>query len=72
MVVEIKYVVICEGEEKMFFVSKKEVDVYDKMFDLVEVLNDWLVVLLLEMDDVQCDIMVMWLVECKEVLQYIL
>jgi hypothetical protein len=43
MAVEIKYVVIREGEEKMSFASKKEADAYDKMLDLAEVLNDWLV-----------------------------
>ena len=38
MAVEIKYVVIREGEEKMSFASKKEADAYDKMLDLAEVL----------------------------------
>lgn len=42
MVVEIKYVVVRKGEEKMIFVSKKEVDVYDKLFDMVDVFIDWL------------------------------
>jgi hypothetical protein len=51
MAVEIKYVVIREGEEKMSFASKKEADAYDKMLDLAEVLNDWLVASPLEMDD---------------------
>ena len=41
MAVEIKYVVIREGEEKMSFASKKEADAYDKMLDLAEVLNDY-------------------------------
>ena len=61
MAVEIKYVVIREGEEKMSFASKKEADAYDKMLDLAEVLNDWLVASPLEMDDVQRDTMAMWL-----------
>lgn len=43
MVVEVKYVVICEGEEKMLFISKKEVDVYDKMFDMVDLFDIWLI-----------------------------
>ena len=30
MAVEVKYVVIREGEEKMSFTSKKEADAYDK------------------------------------------
>ncbi|EIW8610450.1 LexA family transcriptional regulator [Klebsiella pneumoniae] len=72
MAVEIKYVVIREGEEKMSFASKKEADAYDKMLDLAEVLNDWLVTSPLEMDDVQRDTMAMWLAECKEALQHIL
>jgi len=69
MAVEIKYVVIREGEEKMSFASKKEADAYDKMLDL---LNDWLVASPLEMDDVQRDTMAMWLAERKEALQHIL
>ena len=72
MAVEIKYVVIREGEEKMSFASKKEADAYDKMLDLAEVLNDWLVASPLEMDDVQRDTMAMWLAERKESLQHIL
>ena len=71
MAVEIKYVVIREGEEKMSFASKKEADAYDKMLDLAEVLNDWLVASPLEMDDVQRDTMAMWLAERKEALQQI-
>ncbi len=72
MAVEIKYVVIREGEEKMSFASKKEADAYDKMLNLAEVLNDWLVASPLEMDDVQRDTMAMWLAERKEALQHIL
>ncbi|WP_202025074.1 YebG family protein [Klebsiella quasipneumoniae] len=72
MAVEIKYVVIREGEEKMSFASKKEADAYDKMLDLAEVLNDWLVASPLEMDDTQRDTMAMWLAERKEALQHIL
>ena len=72
MAVEIKYVVIREGEEKMSFASKKEADAYDKMLDLAEVLNDWLVASPLEMDDVQRDTMAMWPAERKEALQHIL
>ena len=34
MAVEVKYVVIREGEEKMSFTSKKEADAYDKMLDM--------------------------------------
>ena len=36
MAVEIKYVVVRNGEEKMTFVSKKEADAYDRMLDLAD------------------------------------
>ncbi len=42
MAVEIKYVVVRKGEEKMTFASKKEADAYDKMLDMAEVFSDWL------------------------------
>ena len=60
MAVEIKYVVIREGEEKNVFASKKEADAYDKMLDLAEVLNDWLVECPLTLDEEQRDSMAMW------------
>lgn len=72
MAVEIKYVVIREGEEKMSFASKKEADAYDKMLDLAEVLNDWLVTCPLELDEAQRDNMSMWLAERKDALHHIL
>lgn len=72
MAVEIKYVVIREGEEKMSFTSKKEADAYDKMLDLAEVLNDWLVACPLTLDETQRDEMAMWLAERKETLNHIL
>ena len=72
MSVEIKYVVIREGEEKMSFASKKEADAYDKMLDLAEVLNDWLVECPLTLDEEQRDSMAMWLAERKDTLNHIL
>lgn len=39
MTVEVKYVVICDGEEKMLFTSKKESDVWDKMFYATDLLG---------------------------------
>ncbi|EMO9459200.1 YebG family protein [Raoultella ornithinolytica] len=72
MAVEIKYVVIREGEEKMSFTSKKEADAYDKMLDLAEVLNGWLVECPLTLDETQRDEMAMWLAERKETLHHIL
>lgn len=72
MAVEIKYVVIREGEEKMSFTSKKEADAYDKMLDLAEVLNDWLVACPLTLEEAQRDEMALWLAERKETLHHIL
>ena len=72
MAVEIKYVVIREGEEKMSFASKKEADAYDKMLDLAEVLNEWLVECPLTLDEEQRDSMAMWLAERKDTLNHIL
>lgn len=72
MAVEIKYVVIREGEEKMSFASKKEADAYDKMLDLAEVLNDWLVECPLTLEEEQRDSMAMWLAERKDTLNHIL
>jgi dsDNA-binding SOS-regulon protein len=72
MAVEIKYVVIREGEEKMSFTSKKEADAYDKMLDLAEVLNDWLVDCPLTLDEAQRDEMAMWLAERKDTLHHIM
>lgn len=39
MMAEVKYVVICDGEEKMLFTSKKESDVWDKMFYATDLLG---------------------------------
>ncbi|TNS72518.1 YebG family protein, partial [Escherichia coli] len=41
MAVEVKYVVIREGEEKMSFTSEKEADGYDKMLDTADLLDTW-------------------------------
>lgn len=71
MVVEVKYVVICEGEEKMLFISKKEVDVWDKMFDIVDFFDIWFEQLLVVLEDGQCEVLLLWLVEYKEVLSII-
>lgn len=51
MVVEIKFVVVRQGEEKMIFIIKKEVDVYDKMLDLVDNLFEWLLQLFLILEE---------------------
>lgn len=72
MAVEVKYVVIREGEEKMSFASKKEADAYDKMLDLAEVLGDWLGTGPVALDEETRERMAMWLAEQKDALNGIL
>lgn len=72
MTVEVKYVVIREGEEKMAFTSKKEADAYDKMLDMADVLGDWLVNAPVELDDAAREGMALWLAEQKDTLSVIL
>lgn len=57
---------------KNVFCQQKEADAYDKMLDLAEVLNDWLVTCPLELDEAQRDNMSMWLAERKDALHHIL
>ena len=71
MAVEVKYVVIRNGEEKMSFASKKEADAYDKMLDLAEVLETWLGEAPVTLEGEQRDQMAMWLAEQKDVLSHI-
>lgn len=68
MAVEVKYVVIRNGEEKMSFASKKEADAYDKMLDLAEVLEGWLAQGPVALEDEQREQMGLWLAEQKDVL----
>lgn len=72
MTVEVKYVVIREGEEKMSFTSKKDADAYDKMLDMADVLSDWLGTAPVELDDAAREGMALWLAEQKETLSAIL
>ncbi|VTT29035.1 YebG protein [Klebsiella pneumoniae] len=72
MAVEIKYVVVRKGEEKMTFASKKEADAYDKMLDMAEVLSDWLSASPLEIDEQQGEALGLYLAENKDALQQIL
>ncbi|XTZ40016.1 YebG family protein [Salmonella enterica] len=72
MAVEVKYVVIREGEEKMSFASKKEADAYDKMLDLAEVLGDWLGASPVTLEEESRDQLALWLAEQKDVLAGIL
>lgn len=57
---------------KNVFCQQKEADAYDKMLDLAEVLNDWLVECPLTLDEEQRDSMAMWLAERKDTLNHIL
>ena len=72
MAVEIKYVVIREGEEKMSFTSKKEADAYDKMLDTADLLDTWLANSPVKMEDEQREALSLWLAEQKDVLSTIL
>ena len=72
MAVEIKYVVVRKGEEKMTFASKKEADAYDKMLDMAEVFCDWLSAAPLDMDETQREALGMFLSENKDAVQHIL
>ncbi|MBU4680845.1 YebG family protein [Cedecea davisae] len=72
MAVEIKYVVVREGQEKMAFASKKDADAYDKMLDLAEVLGEWLQQSPLELEEGQSDTLAMWMAENKDLLAGVL
>ena len=72
MAVEIKYVVVRKGEEKMTFASKKEADAYDKMLDMAETLADWLSVCPLALDEEQRETLGLHLAEHKDALKQIL
>ncbi len=71
MAVEVKYVVIREGEEKMSFTSKKEADAYDKMLDTADLLDTWLTNSPVQMEDEQREALSLWLAEQKDVLSTI-
>ncbi|ELL63952.1 DNA damage-inducible protein YebG [Salmonella enterica subsp. enterica serovar Enteritidis str. 22704] len=68
MAVEVKYVVIREGEEKMSFTSKKEADAWDKMLDTADLLDTWLEQSPVVLEDGQREALSLWLAEHKEVL----
>jgi len=72
MAVEIKYIVVREGREKMAFTSKKEADAYDKMLDLAEVLADWLRSSEIGIEEEQGEALALWMAENKESLSGIL
>ncbi|KJM67103.1 LexA family transcriptional regulator [Pluralibacter gergoviae] len=72
MAVEIKYVVVREGQEKMAFANKKDADAYDKMLDLACVLGEWLQQSPAGLDEAQSDALSMWLAEHKDTLAGVL
>lgn len=72
MAVEIQYVVVRKGEEKMTFASKKEADAYDKMLDMAEVFSDWLSASPLALDEQRAEELGLFMSESKDTLQHIL
>lgn len=72
MAVEIKYVVVRNGEEKMTFVSKKEADAYDKMLDMADELSGLLQQGPVPLDESQCEALGLYLAQQREPLSQIL
>ena len=72
MAVEIKYVVVRNGEEKMTFVSKKEADAYDRMLDLADELAALLQRSPVTLAESQCEELALFLAREKDQLQTLL
>lgn len=72
MAIEIKYVVVRKGEEKMTFASKKEAEAYDKMLDMAEAFSDWLLNSGMQLDETQAENLGLYLAEHKDNVQHIL
>ncbi|WP_174847456.1 YebG family protein [Yersinia artesiana] len=72
MAVEIKFVVVRQGEEKMTFTTKKEADAYDKMLDLADNLSEWLSQSPLTLEEEQREALSFFLAENKDALGQIL
>ncbi|AJJ10567.1 yebG family protein [Yersinia rohdei] len=72
MAVEIKFVVVRQGEEKMTFTTKKEADAYDKMLDLADNLSEWLSQAPLTLEEEQREALSFFLAEHKDALGQIL
>ncbi|CNJ95621.1 DNA damage-inducible gene in SOS regulon%2Cdependent on cyclic AMP and H-NS [Yersinia mollaretii] len=72
MAVEIKFVVVRQGEEKMTFTTKKEADAYDKMLDLADNLSEWLSQAPLSLEEEQREMLSFFLAENKDALGQIL
>ncbi len=72
MAIEIKYVVVKKGEEKMTFATKKEADAYDKMLDMAEAFTNWLAQHQTDMDESQAETLGLLLAKQKDAIQHIL
>lgn len=72
MAVEVKYVVVRNGEEKMTFANKKEADAYDKMLDLADSLGEWLQQAPITLEEEQREGLSFFLAEHKDALSQIL
>ncbi len=72
MAVEVKYVVIREGEEKMSFTSKKEAHAYQQCLIRRICFSTWLTNSPVQMEDEQREALSLWLAEQKDVLSTIL
>jgi len=72
MAVEIKYVVVRGGVEKMTFASKKEADAYDKLLDTADELMVLLAGSPVELSPTQQESLAFYLAEQREQLQALL
>ena len=72
MAVEIKFVVVRQGEEKMTFTTKKDADAYDRMLDLADNLSEWLSQAPLTLEEEQREALSFFLAENKDALGQIL
>lgn len=72
MAIEIKFVVVRKGEEKMTFASKKEAEAYDKMLDMAEAFSHWLLNSVTQLDETQAENLGLYLAEHKDDVQHIL
>lgn len=72
MAVEIKYVVVRNGEEKMTFATKKEADAYDRMLDLADALTGLLQQGPVALDEAQQEALAMYLAQQKDRLLQVL
>ncbi|MGY3943728.1 YebG family protein [Aeromonas tecta] len=72
MAVEIKYVVVRGGVEKMIFTSKKEADAYDKLLDTADELMTLLAGAPVELTAEQQESLAFYLAEQRDLLQSVL